>query len=684
MWLKAYPRAIVADGRSDTIISAEVRDYNGRAVPDGTQVDFTATRGIIERSARTSAGVARVRLQSSLDVCTSVVSAVVIGTNAVAQIRIDFLAPGTEMFDESFISFTAKGYLAYDMNRMLINAENGVEVRSRGLEISAHSAQMEARRSIIRARAKMGGENIVLRRGNKRLEASLLYYDFMNMSGYIITPVDDGAKRLKFRARDFYTEPYNEDEEEDSLAALREKASKNAAGDEDKKSEKKSKKSKKSKEETKTEEAIAKADAAAAEAAKEPQRPVRKQRKDNFRYLPDDEESIYIKAKTIIVKPEEEVKFKKAEFYMLNKRLVRMPLYAEPLRGGRRGVNQVISYGQGGLALNIPVYYSLTNSTTGAMHIKKGNSKGWGAGTGKSPWQLDFVQDYNIGAATEGTVTFENVTHSKEWGLSWNQRKELSHNERLYTYLDFPRHDSLYASADFTKSLEKHTWNLSVRGNNITTPNDRYYASTYIRSVARPLFNDHVSYIYDARANYNTGINDPGRSKFGTGLGLQLYGKQLNLSENTSVSTSFSASRNFGADDDTLLWGNVGLYQSFGAKGRVSLNYNYTHDKGKYISSQNRQTLTTDMSWNPTRKLELYGNATYGLGDGDLSAFWEANYTFLPGWRLRLFGNAQHYSGWSGHIIEVGIAKYIAGHEVMLLWGSDTEKVRLEFNAASF
>lgn len=623
MWLKAYPRAIVADGRSDTTISAEVRDSNGRIVPDGMQVDFSTTQGIIERTARTSSGVARVRLQSSMNVCTAVVSAVIVGTSAVAQIRIDFLAIGTEMFDESFISISSENYLVYDMNKKLVEAADGVKIRSRGIEMTAQSCQMEARRTIIRARAKLGGENIIISRGDKRLEASLVYYDFMSMSGYIITPVEDGAKRLKFRARDFFTEDDIPDEK------------------------------------------------------------TSKKNIDRFAYLENDPESIFIKAKTIIIKPEEEIKFKKAEFYIDGSRLVKLPLHVESLRGRSKGVNQVLSYGDGGLNLDLPMYYSITNSSTGALHLKRGNANGWGMGSGKSPWQLDMKHEYNIGSTTEGTVTLENFTRGNDWGISWSQRKELSHRARLYTYFDYPSHNSLYVNADYTKSLKNHNFNLNLKGNRLTTDDSYYYASSYLQSLSKPIFNGLVNYIYTGKINYNTGITGD-NSRFGTGVGLQLYGKQLRVKESGNISTSFSATRNFGSMDDTFLWGNISYYQSLGMVGQASFNYNYSHNSGKSMMTYERHALSTDFSIMPTQKLEFYCNATYGLNDGDLSAFGEFSYRFAPTWRFRVFGNTIRYDGWSNNVIEVGIAKYFMGYELMLVWSSDMDKIRVEFAAAGF
>ena len=143
IWLKAHPQAIVADGRSQTTITAEVRDPAGNYVPDGTVVDFTSTSGTIERTARTAGGVARVRLQSSVTVSAAMVSAVVINGSAVGNVRVDFLAPGTEMFDESFITISSKAHLGCDVEGKVVDSAGGVTITHRGLTITAEEAQID-------------------------------------------------------------------------------------------------------------------------------------------------------------------------------------------------------------------------------------------------------------------------------------------------------------------------------------------------------------------------------------------------------------------------------------------------------------------------------------------------------------------------------------------------------------
>ena len=615
MWLKAHPQAIVADGKSDTIISAEVRDSNGRNVPDNTVVEFTASQGIIESSAGTVAGVARVRLQSSANVGTAMVSAVVIGSSAVAQTRVDFLAPGTEMFDESFISISSKKYLGYDMAGKIIDAAGGVEIHSRGIDISVEECQLDARKTVLRAKGRLGGSNIILKRGDKQLEASELYYDFISMSGVILTPAEDGARRMRFRGRDFFTQV---DEDPDKNVT--------------------------------------------------------------FDFTPVGPDTMFIKSRSIIVRPGEEIKFKRADFYLKGEKVLGVPLHVESLNGQQKGVAQVMSYGTDGLRLDVPFYYSISPNGTGALRLKHGSDAGWGLGSGNAPWQLDLDQEYNIGSSTDGAFTMDRIT-SSQWGAKWTQRHEFDNDAQLYTYLDFPSHQSLYGSADYSRSFDNYTFTMNMRGDRRSSSNVGYYTSACLQSRPKPTLGGAVSYAYSTKLNYNSRL-DEDNSKVGSGLGLQLYGKPLRLGMNGNFNTSLSVSQNIGGSDSGMsLWGNASYYQNLGTIGQFSLNYNYAHGGS---SGYSEQSISTDFSLTPSQKWQAYFNATYGLGDQSISAFGELSYLLMPTWRLHLLSNMQRYTGWDYSDVEIAIAKALGGHEAMLIWSQSQRRFRMEFSAARF
>ena len=258
--------------------------------------------GIIEPRAITIAGVARVKLQSGATVGTAMISAVCATGNAVGQLRVDFLAPGTEMFNESFITVSSSTYLGYDVNGQKVEAAGGVKIYSRGLNVDADEAEIDVAHNILRAKAKNGVNNIVIKRAGKQIEASVMFYDFSSMNGVILTTADQGAKRLRFRGRDLYIEP-------------------------DTKPDKKA----------------------------------------TFDYKPATDPSMFIKAKSILIRPGEEVKIKHASFYVEGSKVPSVPLYVVKLKGQGGAGGQMLNYGSEGLQMDLPLYYSLTPTTTGSI-----------------------------------------------------------------------------------------------------------------------------------------------------------------------------------------------------------------------------------------------------------------------------------------------------------------------------
>ncbi len=171
-------------------------------------IEFTSSLGVLlDQHVRTAAGIARARLQAGSVTGTASISAVATAENAVAQLQVDFLAPGTKMYNESFISISSDRHLGYDVDKQVVDSAGGVKIYTRGLTIDAEEAQIDVKKNILRAKAKLGGDNIIIKRGDKKIEASALYYDLTSMKGVILTPADSGAKRMLFRGRDLYTEP---------------------------------------------------------------------------------------------------------------------------------------------------------------------------------------------------------------------------------------------------------------------------------------------------------------------------------------------------------------------------------------------------------------------------------------------------------------------------------------------
>ena len=616
MLLRAHPQAIVADGHSSTTISAEVSDSSGNAAPDGTIVEFTTSLGIIERSAGTAGGVARVRLEGGSTIGTANVTAVITNGNAVARLTVDFLEPGTEMFDESFISVSSDSYLGYDINKKLVDAAGGVKIFHRGITITAQDCQIDAAKNILRAKAKTGGDNIKIVRGQKKLEASALYYDFNSMQGVLISPASDGAKRLKFRGRDMFTQAESESD-----------------------------------------------------------KPV------DFEFQPVSESKMFIQAKSLIIRPGEEIKIKRAKFYMDGDKVLSIPLHVVPLRGTGNGLDRILTYGTDGIKLDVPFYYSLTPNGTGSVRVMHDQGGGWGYYSGNSRWETDLEQEYNIGGSIDGKFAVNRFT-SRDWGMRWNQRMEFNNDSQIYTYFDCPDHQNLYSTVDYRRSIGNYTLSMNFDGRNLTSSDRTQKTAAYIQSRPRPLINNWVNYAFTTRMSYG-GFSTLGSNGMGTGLGMQFYGKPLQFGNKSSINSSLTVAQDWGGSNSgKTIYSNVGYNRMLGKVGQLGLNYNYSF--GSSNLGYSTQSVSADLSLSPSRRWGSHFYLTYGLGDANTSAFGDFNYTILPTWRLHLLGTYQKSGGYAYSDAEFALAKAIGNQEARLIWSQSLKRFRMEFSALSF
>lgn len=614
IYLRAHPPAIVADGKSETTVSAEVHDPSGKLVPDGTRVDFTSSIGTIERSTRTISGVARARLQSTTAIGTAMVSAVVENGNAVGQLRVDFLEQGTEMFSESFITISSKKYLGYDTVERVIDSAGGVTISSRGLTITAEEAQIDLKMNTIKAKCRMGGDNIVVRRGDKRMEASQLWYDFNSMNGILLAPASEGAKRMTFRGRDLYAKLATEDA--DQLKSLE--------------------------------------------------------------YTPTADSSMFIKADTMVVRPGEEIKFKRAVFYMDGSRVVKVPLYVVNLRGAGGTAGQLLSMSSNGVKMDLPFYYSLTPNSTGAFRLRRNETGGWGYYSDRPSFQLDLQQDYNYGGSTDGSFLLNRITSWNDWGARWTHRTQFANDSQLYSYIDFPSHRSLFGSLNYSRTFSGYTMSVNTRASKLTGRSGTAATDAYIQTRAKSIFGGALSYTFNTRVSADTTM----KNRFGSGVGLQLYTRPAKLGFLGNLNTSLQAGQSWGAYGGPSLMAVTGLSRQLGNAGSIGLDYAYTYaNQGSEFDSQR---LSLSLGLYPSEKWSCFLNATRGLDDGSISAFGNLSYSFAPTWRFDVLGTYQKFGDYSYPDFQFALGKAIGKQEFSIVWSTAIKRFHFEFSALKF
>ncbi|MFQ3550114.1 MAG: invasin domain 3-containing protein [Armatimonadota bacterium] len=611
--MKAHPSAISADSHSFTTISVEVLTSSGRPVEDGTIVEFSTSLGQIQKTARTTSGIARAILRSESSIGTANVTALVAATGTIGQLKVDFLEPGTQFFDESFINISSDVYLGYDPNLHLIESAGGVKIEHRGLIIVAQEAQINVTKNILKAKGKLGGDDISLRIGKNVLLASSLYYNFSSMRGVLVTPADDGSKMVAFRGTDLAVSDLDENE-----------------------------------------------------------------KLPDFQFEPLIEPRFFVKARSIIIRPADELKIKRSEFYVDGVRVLSFPLYVIPMNNRTASENQRLSLGSSGLKLNLPLYYSISPNSTGSLRLKHGDERGWGYYNEQRGWQLDLEQEYNRFGTIEGKFKLDKIT-TKDWGASWNERRNLSSDTIIDSYVDFPSHNNLYSTFNISRAYNDYIVSMNLRGQKLKGFSDRYSSIAYFQANIKPLIKDAVSYSYSTRVSYDSYLEEK-NDRLGSGFALQLYGKPINTGGVSSISTSLQMGHNIGGlDPGTSISANAGYYRNIGLIGQLGLHYTYAHTNSRYDYSSQR--ISGNLSLYPHYRWFSNLYWTYGLDDSSISAFADFTYFFDNNWKLHLIGTLQDFGFSKYDDIEVVLGKKIGKQEIRLFWSESKNRFRFEFSA---
>lgn len=185
--LTSSRKSLPADGKSITTINAIVRDSDGNLVPDNTEVTFNTSLGIIEDSAFTSSGVARVKLTSSDIVGRAVITATWIEGRAVSQIEVNMLSEQAAQTDRRYITVNADHYMIYAIDMKVMYASGGATARINGMTISGHTVQVDLLKNRILAEG-LGKDNPVkVALGNETIEGDMYSSDLSGSSGVMIS-----------------------------------------------------------------------------------------------------------------------------------------------------------------------------------------------------------------------------------------------------------------------------------------------------------------------------------------------------------------------------------------------------------------------------------------------------------------------------------------------------------------
>jgi Invasin, domain 3 len=411
-------------------------------------------------------------------------------------------------------------------------------------------------------------------------------------------------------------------------------------------------------------------------------------------FRPDMREGrVLMVAKSISIFPGERLVLRSAALYVDDHKLMRYPPYWVMAFEGYQGSSNTnfLSFDSaGGLAVDFPIFFSVTDTSTGAVKIQRGATNG--SVMVQHGWSLALEQTYQQPEQeAEGILTIAGVPRSN-WGIAFRDTRKILDGADSSLGIAWPDHKSLFTDYSVFKfmragSLGARThFDRDGRTGNVSYGLNADFYSNAIRLGRGASF------------RWGSAVEAGRNSLFDDGLVFQ---------HQTSLFLDFTpwrptTSTSIGpALGNTTTWDSAGRLSNI-ARAQLNLSQRVTRGVNfglrygvEYRSGETRygaldslqgldQQVSLNLSAYPSRRWDALLSANYDVTDGDIYGFGALNYRPWRQWRLGLIANYYRYSGLSFDDLELSVNRVFWGREIGVCWSKSDGRFSLQMGGFSF
>lgn len=389
--------------------------------------------------------------------------------------------------------------------------------------------------------------------------------------------------------------------------------------------------------------------------------------------------SFWVKGRHVLIFPTDKIALRRAELYYGQTRLFAIPYYVLSIDRFSPPLPQYVNFNSlGGLSVDIPWPYAVTENRTGTLTLEKGTGTDWFAT--RRGWSLGVDEQYALGPDEDGELRCEGFLRN-DWGAYWSHRKRYQDGTNGYFALGYPSNRLLYGSAAWYGRGQDYTFAAQVNASKM--PGQRAGCDTRWswRSFARPLGVGTLS----GFGSLDLGLTvqpTTGKTVLRQEERLTLFPKRVSLGKKAGL--TLRAEVALGADSSGARggqWvGRLGIDQSLGAATRLSLAYLYQENRGEaFAISAPTQQLSASLSGGTPGRTEGYLYSTYDLSQQYLNAFAAASQWLSQDWKMEL--RSQYLNSPLGDYVdnEVSLVKNIGGRAAALTWSQSRHRIWFEF-----
>lgn len=636
--LNSFPTIGVADGHTTIVATAEVRTSGGRTVPDGTQVFFTTTLGVLrEPIVRTQNGIAQTRLTAPSIPGIAHITASAAAFDATGSLDIEFVADRAMLSRASdYIEVVAPKSLRYssEFQAITANAANrGASLRHRDIAIDADDLQLLVNSQEVRA------QNARLRLAGKEYEFSELYFKLRGRSGVGVTTVTREVP--EFRAAPPLFGVVTHRRPRLALVTV------GPGG---------------------VQPSTESADAG------------------RLKFADLSEASVFVGARKIVVIPGRTLQFHKADVVMGGTKVLSTALFQLSLNAPTPIItDQFLTVSGNELAIDVPYYLSLKPGETSLLRLRSGTRYSTGIGAAGGTF-VDYEMRWSHGDESQGGLTLSGMNR-RDWRLAANQFLRWGERTTAGVRIDVPAAASVFTSGNLTHQLGgwqaglNANYGRSLRGGHF----ENQLTEVSLERDPTKLGNAplHLTYgVAASTARLESG--DFVRSDQRVALRSRLRLTPQPIAHRTTLNASLSAGHIAASSSaGGATWaGSATIASALSRNANGSLTYDYLED-GFTSPIIGRHRLSVEGYWNPgIFRLSVVGSKSLDRQldtlHGDLSI------RLGPSWRLGANHFRQVFSGSAIADSSVVLGYQIGYREVGLSWSTRTKRLGIELMGARF
>lgn len=372
------------------------------------------------------------------------------------------------------------------------------------------------------------------------------------------------------------------------------------------------------------------------------------------------------------------VALERAKLYAGAQKVLSLPPYWVIGLPGYTGASNTQVLGassDGGLAVDLPMFYRITDDWSGSLRLQRGVAGS--SFIARDGWSLGLAEEYNTGEA-KGVIEASGLLKD-DWGLVWRDERPVFGDSQGFFTVAWPDHRNLFADAAIYRYGSGHRFNFRAQYDRPEWEGDSYqFAADWLTNPES--LGPRASYRLGASLGVRRLAFESDRWTFANELYTAVDVAPWRIGE-TTLTPSFTNIYSWDTGGFNLNSARARLRASrtFGRHGNVGLGYYVGHRSGDTIRPGINQSLGLQFSLLGARDWSAYGSGTWDMTRGDNYAYLAVGHRLTPRWRVGLLGTHYDFSETRYNDLELEVYRAFGNQEIGLRYSVDRQRIWLEF-----